>query len=417
MAFSLAARTFEALIFTSRRESQFYMKSFLLLLCVGFTFTATLRPGAQPSKNARAGAAPAAKADDIDWTKARQLHQRYQRGDKLTAEELAYYNRARQSRGQATVGASPATSPQRAPEQKPASPSRSYKPLPELGDQRHEGQEGGLYGGGRNVPPDDHANAARRETSQIRPLDMDGKAAEDGKIVLLSLGMSNTTQEFARFKQLADADPLKASRLVIVDGAQGGQDASKTSDPEHQFWFFVEKRLRDAGVSTAQVQVVWLKQAVIAPSQGFSVETPRLQGYLERIVNTAKQRYPNLRIAYLSSRTYGGYATTRLNPEPYAYESAFAVRGLIQEQIKGKASLNYDAAKGDVKAPLLLWGPYLWADGKNPRQADGFFYVREDFVGDGTHPSDSGRRKVAGLLLEFLKADSNARTWFVKPSP
>jgi hypothetical protein len=388
------------------------MKPYLLLLCVVFTLTPQRPVGAQARKDP--GAAPAAKADDIDWAKARQLHQRYQRGDKLTAEELAYYNRARESRGQPPAGASPPSSPQLAPEQKPAGLSRSYKPLTELSDQRHEGQEGGLYGGGRNVPPDEHALAARRETSQIRPLDADGKEAADGKIVLLSLGMSNTTQEFSRFKQFADADPLKSSRLVIVDGAQGGQDASKTSDPGHQFWAVVEQRLRAAGVSPAQVQVLWLKQAVIAPSQGFAVETPRLQGYLEKIVNTAKQRYPNLRIAYLSSRTYAGYATTKLNPEPYAYESAFAVRGLIQEQIKGKGSLNYDDAKGDVKAPLLLWGPYLWADGKTPRQADGFFYVREDFVADGTHPSDSGRRKVAGLLLDFFKSDANTRAWFLK---
>jgi hypothetical protein len=387
---------------------------FLLLLCVAFTLGTPLPLGAQAAKDT--GTASAAKAVDIDWTKARQLHQRYQRGDKLTAEELAYYNQARQSRGQPPVGASSPNSSRLATE-KPVSPPRSYKPLTELGDQRYEGQEGGLYGGGRNVPPDDHANAARRETSQIHPLDMEGKAAEDGKIVLLSLGMSNTTQEFSRFKQLADADPLKSPRLVIVDGAQGGQDATKTSDPEHQFWSVVEQRLRAAGATPAQVQIVWLKQAVIAPSQGFAVETPRLQGYLEKIVNTAKRRYPNLRIAYVSSRTYGGYATTRLNPEPYAYESAFAVSGLIQEQIKGKASLNFDAAKGEVRAPLLLWGPYLWADGKNPRQADGFFYVREDFAADGTHPSDSGRRKVAGLLLDFFKADANTRVWFVKPSP
>ena len=41
---------------------------------------------------------------------------------------------------------------------------------------------------------------------------------------------------------------------------------------------------------------------------------------------------------------------------------------------------------------------------------------REDLVGDGTHPSDSGRKKVAELLLEFFKTDANAKTWFVKKS-
>ena len=45
------------------------------------------------------------------------------------------------------------------------------------------------------------------------------------------------------------------------------------------------------------------------------------------ILNMAKERYPNLRVAYLSSRIYAGYATTPLNPEPYAYESAFSSAG------------------------------------------------------------------------------------------
>ena len=105
---------------------------------------------------------------------------------------------------------------------------------------------------------------------------------------------------------------------------------------------------------------------------------------------------------------------TPLNPEPYAYESAFAVRGLIQDQIKGEAKLNCDAAKGPVKAPLLLWGPYLWGDGVTPRKTDGLVWQREDLGGDGTHPSGSGREKVARLLLGFLRSDPCAKGWFVR---
>jgi len=35
-----------------------------------------------------------------------------------------------------------------------------------------------------------------------------------------------------------------------------------------------------------------------------------------------------------------------LNPEPHAYESRFAVKWLIGDQIAGKAERNYDPAKG-----------------------------------------------------------------------
>ena len=127
-----------------------------------------------------------------------------------------------------------------------------------------------------------------------------------------------------------------------------------------------------------------------------------------------RSRFPNLRIAYLGSRIYGGYSSGALNPEPYAYEGAFAARWLIQDQIKGDAALNYDASRGAVKSPLLLWGPYLWGDGMTPRKSDGLVWKREDVVGDGTHPSEAGRAKVTRLLLDFCKTDPLAKSWFTE---
>jgi hypothetical protein len=132
------------------------------------------------------------------------------------------------------------------------------------------------------------------------------------------------------------------------------------------------------------------------------------------VVRNAKQKYPNLRVAFLSSRIYAGYALTSLNPEPYAYEGVFAMRGLIQQQMDGDAALNADPAKGEVKAPALLWGPYLWAAGVTPRKTDGLAYEPADFSGDGTHPSPSGAVKVAKVLLDFFTTDANAKSWFVK---
>ena len=124
-------------------------------------------------------------------------------------------------------------------------------------------------------------------------------------------------------------------------------------------------------------------------------------GHFRASLAIARQKFPNLRVAYLSSRIYAGYAVTSLNPEPYAYEGGLAVRRLILDQIKGNAGLNYDPAKGELKSPLLLWGPYLWADGTTPRKSDGLIYNREDLGPDGTHPSgSSGRDKVAQSPFE-----------------
>lgn len=86
------------------------------------------------------------------------------------------------------------------------------------------------------------------------------------------------------------------------------------------------------------------------------------------------------------------------------------------EWINGDASLNYNAAVGSVTAPLLLWGPYLWADGLNPRN-DGLIWEPSDFsASDGTHASDSGALKVANMLLDFFKTSELAWGWFVKSS-
>jgi hypothetical protein len=57
----------------------------------------------------------------------------------------------------------------------------------------------------------------------------------------------------------------------------------------------------------------------------------------------------------------------------------------------------------------------LWADGEKGRKAGDLAYKREDYREDGTHPTDSGRQKVAEQLLRFFTSDPTAVPWFVKP--
>jgi hypothetical protein len=285
-------------------------------------------------------------------------------------------------------------------------------PLSELGTAKFRGETGGLYGNGLNEPPPIHRQLAMRAIAKIQSLDAAGKTSRDGKIVLLSIGMSNTTQEFSAFVRLANQERRKRPELTFVDGAQGGADAiawtgggaRQGRGPKGDPWANVEAKLKAANVTDAQVQAIWIKQAIAGPAQHgeFPGHVGALENALQKIVVKAGERFPNLRIVFLSSRIYGGYATGRLNPEPYAYESAFAVRGLITRQIEGDAALNPDAERGVVRAPVLVWGPYLWAEGETPRKADGLVWQRTDFGEDGTHPSPQGRRKVAEQLLEFF---------------
>jgi len=326
----------------------------------------------------------------------------------LTPEQMTALQRAMR-------GAPPAT--------RPAGPAAfrvdtsGFRPLTELGTEKYKGFPGALYPDGANQRPAEHEAAGVALAKQIQPLDAGGSPDPAGRIVLLSIGMSNATQEFSTFKRLADPDPDRNPLLVIVDGAQGGQTAARIMDPEttgRQFWNVVDQRLKAAGVAPAQVQAAWIKEADANPRDPFPGHARTLQRELVAIVQHMRQRYPNLKVVYLSSRIYGGYARTPLNPEPFAYETGFAVKWLIEDQIRGDPALNFDPARGPAKAPWLSWGPYLWANG-TVKRADGLFYEEDDLGGDGTHPSPRGCQKVARLLLEFFKSDTTARPWFLKP--
>ncbi len=358
--------------------------------------------------------------DAIDMTKLRRIHQKAQGGQQLTPEEQAYYERGKAARQQAKQQEKKGSAPARGAEKSRAAgkTSTGLVPLTDMfAGLRYQGQDGGLYGGGLNTPPKAHLEMALRAAQEVQPLDQNGKPSPSGRIVLLTHGMSNTTQESQQFMKVADADARRNSAVLIVDGAQGGVDSRKWIAGMGQAgsagpWERLQQRLKAAGASREQVQIVWMKHAMIRPAQygEFPGHVHALGDDLIAIVRQLKQQFPNLKLAYLSNRTYAGYATTELNPEPYAYESAFAVRGTIQEQMKGAPSLSV----ADGQAPVLLWGPYLWADGEKGRQTGDLKYLRDDFREDGTHPSASGQQKVAEQLMQFFTTDPTAKSWFSK---
>lgn len=285
-------------------------------------------------------------------------------------------------------------------------------PLNELGSNLWKTAPGGLYPNGLNTRPQKHEQDGQAISKTLIPLDSFGiEDPSNGKIVLLSIGMSNATQEFSAFKLLADTFRNKNPKLLIVDGAQGGQTASVIKNPNANFWTVVNQRLFQQKVSGKQVQAVWLKEANANPTAAFPKHADDLKNDIKLIVQILKQKYPNLKLLYLSSRIYGGYANTALNPEPYAYESGFSIKWLVEEQINGDSSLSYQGAS--IKSPWLSWGPYLWAKG-NTARTDGLLWLLGDFAADGTHPSNSGRLKVANLLLQFFSTDSTCMPWFLK---
>ena len=108
---------------------------------------------------------------------------------------------------------------------------------------------------------------------------------------------------------------------------------------------------------------------------------------LARIVAVAKSRFPNLRLVYFMPFHYAGYArAARAIREPYAYQQEFGIRQEILDHGQG--------------SPVLLWGPYVFADTMNPA----YYY-------DGIHFSPEGRQAMASLTWQFFQTDPAAQVW------
>jgi hypothetical protein len=318
-----------------------------------------------------------------------------------------------------------------------ALPAPALTPLNDLAGGLYLNQfQGGLYPNGSNDVPAAHAAEGLSRAVAIQPLNTLGEPSADGKYALVSIGMSNTTQEFCSQSGSAPCDPwtfmgqalvhpqVNQTTHAIVNGARGGQSAETWDSPTDNNYSRIRSLLTSTGLSEQQVQAGWVKVANPRPTVSLASETAqqisdarRLVAQMGDIVRAMKTRYPNLQQVFLSSRIYAGYATSLLNPEPYAYESGFAVKWLIEVQIQQMETGTIDPLAGDLNymtgaAPWLAWGPYLWADGLNPR-SDGLIWERSDLGNDGTHPAMSGEQKVGTMLLNFMLNSPFTEPWFL----
>jgi hypothetical protein len=263
--------------------------------------------------------------------------------------------------------------------------------------------EPGLFPGGANVPTGSHLAYGQGKLLALVPRDGAGNPSPTGWIGLLSVGMSNTNQEWSRWERTADGAAAHSGRVVLVDAALGGVDATRMANPADVYWSSFDSRLQSAAVTPQQVQAVWLKQHLLGPypQPTFTAGVDDLKTKIEAIVGILRNRLPNLQVVYFSSRIYAGHGNNV--QEPFAFEAAFAVKRAIADQIAGVGDLG--------TGPWLTWGPYLWADGVVPR-ADGLTWLQSDIEGDGTHPTLSGEIKVASLLAGFFGADPHAARWY-----
>ena len=183
--------------------------------------------------------------------------------------------------------------------------------------------------------------------------------------------------------------------------------------PDADAWDTVDSRLTAAGVTAEQVQAAWVQLADRNPTAGFPAYSRDYRNDLQAVLRNMNIRYPNLRVAYLSSRVYGGYNPSSGNAEPFAYQTGFGVKFTIQDQIDGVGNINPDVSAGAVMAPWISWGPYLWSDGVNAR-GDHLAWLCADFDADGSHVSQTGAGKAGRMLLHHFKTDPTACSWFLE---
>jgi hypothetical protein len=346
------------------------------------------------------------------------IKRKVQNGEPLTPAERQFVQAQRAGAGPGR-GAAAASAARAMEERKkqwmaqhPPQASVGLVPLPDLATGTYQGEQGGLYPGGKNEASRAHVAAGVKLAGQVVPLDGNGKPSADGKIVFLSIGFSNPNMEFPAFIRRAKQETDLNPKMLMVNGCVGSRASSEQADPNSRYWREVAERLNAAGVTALQVETLWVKE-VIPGAEGFPAKAKELQADIEATLRNLHVKFPNARLAYLSSRTYGGWTEVGGSPEPGAYETGFAVKWAVADQLEGKADLNFDPAKGPVVAPWIEWGPYLWTDGVKGRK-DGLVYLREDVQDDGLHPSPKGQAKVAELMLKFFRNDATTKGWFLK---
>ena len=245
---------------------------------------------------------PFARAVDteppIDPVRGRALMQKSSSGETLTAEEQAYLERVKQAIRERAMGKSGASAPAR-PSRPIEVSTADWSALVPITDitAPYKGEDGGLYGGGKNEPPDAHRAAYLKEAAGIVPRDANGGPAGNGRIGFITIGFSNPSIESADFIRVANADAQKAANVVLVNGCIGGRSAvmwawdgadvlpkaeqerldkamdvvhmpkgkRKPGNLEKDTWPALAKRIEEAGLSPKQVQVCWLKHVEANP--------------------------------------------------------------------------------------------------------------------------------------------------------
>ncbi|MEZ5013678.1 MAG: hypothetical protein R2794_05250 [Chitinophagales bacterium] len=298
--------------------------------------------------------------------------------------------------------------------------STGFVPINDLGGGFFDGYEGGLYPDGSNTLPAQHKKAGKMLGSNIKPLNALGEVDMDsGKIVFAAFGASTAGNTFNVFKDMIYADPDNYNPCLRMQNlCLGGKGIEFMSADHNWYYLYLDSILDAHHIDPLQVQVAWIKGSSKEDSvPEFPLQPDSIYEKYIRAIQGLKGHFPNLKILYMSSHAYGGYAGEESNNwaiagEPAAYYGGYAVKWVIRDQIQHSPEMAYKGL--DIKAPWVCWGPYFWADGLNPRLSDGLTWQCDNYEidGGGFHLSESGKEKEANMMLDFFANDISSKKWF-----
>jgi hypothetical protein len=256
--------------------------------------------------------------------------------------------------------------------------------------------------------PASHRQAGERLAASLQPLDPDGNPIPDGKILALALGHSNCSMYFGALQKRLQRNAAQLHpRFELLNAAVGGQQLPEIVQLKGKVWDRQKKLLDAPGYSGRQVQVVFLhttchpwKNTAQAPPRPFPQAMQAMQSDLAKVLRHLVGLYPNLKIAYLTAdgfRHFTGW-------EPHVWQEAFAIKWLIESQIRGEAGTAFEGA--DRAFPWLEWGPCIWDNTWG-----------RDYFTDGVHPAPKALDIFVEKYWGHFNADSVSRVWLLRKSP
>lgn len=240
---------------------------------------------------------------------------------------------------------------------------------------------GGLYGNGSNDAPARHLAVGLAAAASV----------PDSGALFVPLGMSTTSHIWETWWPVANtvANLFHEPRNTACGGCSVDEWDWDLND---EGWPSALEKLDRGGLTGADVDVVWI---LLVKGNAGNPTSPTLQD-LEQVLHQLNIHYPNAKQVFLSSYPYGGFHANG-SKEPGLWSSGLVVRQFIQAHL------------GETD-PWIGWGPYLWANGPEPR-SDGLTWVREDYRPDGIHLSEQGLAKAAGVLDAWFEA-SPLTSWY-----